>query len=141
MNAWFQHLAVLADQGRISELGSGFRGKGAELEWIDLVLWASGILGVLVSVWLLMKLLAWRDGRGARNSPRALFRRLGKAHGLDRGERRVLRQLARSQRLAHPGRVFLEPDRLEPARLPPQLAARRDTIAALRRRLFGAEAG
>jgi len=137
MSERFFQFIVLADGGRISELGSGFRGKGARLEIGDLVLWGLGLVGVVAVAWLLAKLLAWRDGRGARNSPRALFRGLCKVHSLDRRQRSLLRQLARVHRLAHPAILFVEPQRLYPGENSPVPSSQVDALAVLRQRLFG----
>ncbi|MBX3412311.1 MAG: hypothetical protein KF708_06295 [Pirellulales bacterium] len=78
-----------------------------------------------------------RAGSGRQqNNPRALFRALCRAHGLDHASRRLLDQLARQQRLADPARLFLEPERFEAASLGPALKSQQGRYASLRDRLF-----
>ncbi len=65
-----------------------------------------------------------------------VFRSLCKAHGLDRGSRRLLWQVARCQKLAHPACLFLEPNRFAAANLSPQLRQQAETLKRLETRLF-----
>ena len=76
------------------------------------------------------------NGERQYNNPRALFRALCRAHGLDRASRRLLDQLARQQRLADPARLFLEPERFEPANLGASLKSQQARFTSLRDRLF-----
>ena len=55
------------------------------------------------------------------SSPNRLFRGLCRAHGLAWADRRLLLRLARFQELDNPGRLFLEPERFDPAALDPGL--------------------
>ncbi len=71
------------------------------------------------------------------NNPWALFRSLCKAHGLRRSSRRMLKQLAHWQRLEHPSRLFVEPERFETVNLSPTLQSQTSAIHALRDRIFG----
>lgn len=70
------------------------------------------------------------------NSHGSLFAGLCRLHGLDRGTRRLLKQVARHHRLRYPARVFTEPRWLDPASLPAGLRDESRRVAALRNRLF-----
>jgi hypothetical protein len=80
-----------------------------------------------------------RAARRRGNGPgqQLLFQELCRAHKLDLPARRLLLRLARSQRVAQPARLFLEPERFLADRLGGALRARRTEIEALRERLFG----
>ena len=142
MGLWFDQiewqLMLLAAGPRWRSMGSGFRGRRARLDSSDLITGLVIFAGIVVAVILLSRFMARQDGRKHYNSPRALFRSLAKAHGLDWASRRLLRQVARWQRLAHPARLFLEPSRYDPVNLSPQLRERLGEIHALRDRIFAA---
>ena len=127
---------LLADDARLRILSESFRSDRTRPETGGLVLVLSILACVVLALWIVSRLAARRD-RGHRiNHPNALFAELCKAHGLDRQARQLLQSIARQQRLAHPARLFLEPERLNPTSLTGPLAARRSEIEALRRRLF-----
>ena len=119
-------------------MGRSFRGRRAMLDSNDLSMMLLILTGIVLAVFLLSRFLSRQDRQKSYNSPRALFCSLTKAHELDRKSRRLLRQVARWQRLAHPARLFLEPWRFEPVNLSPPLRKRLDEIQALRDHIFGA---
>ena len=134
----FAWQVLLAAGTRWRSMGGGLRGRRARLDSGDLVIFLAILAGVVLAVYLLSRFLAYKDGRKSFNSPRALFRALAKAHNLDRASRRLLRRVARWQRLAHPARLFLEPTRFDPSNLSPQLRERITEIQTLRDRIFAA---
>lgn len=98
---------------------------------------------VLVLIAVALAVVYWLAGRTGRpgreqryDHPRALFRALCRAHGLDRASRRLLDQLARQQRLSDPARLFLEPERFEAVNLGASLKPRRHQFVALRDHIF-----
>jgi len=94
---------------------------------------AGGMIALLcLAVWLVYR---WQHRR-RQHSHRSLFQGLCRTHGLDRGARRLLRQVARRHHLRQPGRLFTEPKWLNPAELPAALRRRAAEVAALRNRLF-----
>ena len=96
------------------------------------ILAAAGIVPVGALLYLLHRLFhRWRY-----NSHPALFCGLCRLHGLDRGARRLLKQVVEHYRLAQPARLFTEPQWLDPARLRGPLQARAAELTALRERLF-----
>lgn len=128
---------MLADGARWESMGSGFRGRSARLDRDDLISGVLLLVGVCVAIAMLKHMLDRHERRQGYNSPRALFRALCKAHGLDGASRRLLRQMANCQGLQHRSRLFLEPDRFDAGRLSPPLQARAEEVIALRDRLFG----
>lgn len=65
-----------------------------------------------------------------------LFEKLCKAHGLSRSDCRLLRELARHQKLDDPAQLFLEPERFAAACLPMNLWGRTARMNEIRDRLF-----
>jgi len=98
------------------------------------------VLALIAASLVIVYWIAGRTGKPGRepryDHPRALFRALCRAHGLDRASRRLLDQLARQQRLSDPARLFLEPERFEAENLGASLKPRRKQFVALRDRLF-----
>jgi hypothetical protein len=117
-------------------MGSGLRGTHARFDSGDVVIGLLILAGVVLAMVFLSRYLASHDRGRVYNSPRALFRSLCKAHNLDRGSRRLLWQVARWQRLAHPARLFLEANRFDAANLSPQLRQQADLLKQLQTRLF-----
>lgn len=130
-NTW-----LIAQQDRFSGLEDRFGGQGAKLQWGDLYMGLALVVAVGIGLFLLSRLAARQERRRTFNSPRRLFRELCKAHRLTPVERRRLKQIARHQQLTQPARIFLEPERLSPANLSPELKAESQQVAALRKRLF-----
>lgn len=92
--------------------------------------------GLILIFWLIAQALERWEQRGPRNSPWGLFYALGKSHQLRWPELWLLWRLARRQHLADPARLFLEPERLDPAQLTAWPAAEREQFQRLRQRLF-----
>ena len=137
MNILVTRMLLFADRSAIfRDMGSGFREKRESFQPTDLLWWllaAALLAGAFIA---LATILASQDKSRLFNSPRALFNALCKAHRLDRTSRNLLKQLAQSQQLMVPARLFLEAERFDPALLPMPLQSQRDQIAALRDRLF-----
>jgi len=70
---------------------------------------------VLIVFWLLLRLVPWKRMPWSPQGSLGLFWSLCRAHRLSWADRWLLWQIARRQRLRHPARVFLEPERLEPS--------------------------
>jgi hypothetical protein len=92
-------------------------------------------------VWILYWLLTGSDRVRRHNNPRALFRKLCRAHGLGFRDRRLLAQLARHHRLDHPARLFIESARFESAALSPRLCQHVERVSALKEMLFAEPPG
>jgi hypothetical protein len=118
------------------ELGNGFREKREAFAPSDLLWWALAAIFILAAFGVLAKILSSQDKRRLYNSPAALFRELCKAHQLDRGSRVLLKQIAQTQRLSVPARLFLEVERFDAAKFEPSLRTQQAAIEQLRQKLF-----
>jgi hypothetical protein len=136
MTRAIERAVLLADRGMFRDMGSGFRDKKEHLGGFDLLTWVLLVAGVFVLIAFIASIVARRDKRRLYNSPRALFRELCRAHQLDGPSCRLLRRLARRQRLAQPARLFLEPRWFDPADAGPELESQRAELAELCKRLF-----
>ena len=112
---------ILAQQGGYGDLGSKLHGRRARWETSDVLIWTAVAIAIVLGIWMLARLAARQDESRRINNPWALFRSLAKAHGLNRTSRRILKQLAHWQRLEHPGRLFVEPERFETVNVSPGL--------------------
>lgn len=126
---------LLADGEPWHHMGRRFREGGTNLQLSDLLI-LGAILGlVILLLWLLSKYLHNRERR-PYNSPRGLFRELCRAHRLRWSQRWLLWSVAHARGLSPPAMIFLKPQVLSPAHLPPKLAARKEEITQLRAILF-----
>jgi len=132
------HLGLWAERSMLRDMGSGFREKREHFDATDLLFWFLLVIGIFVALAVLARILGRHDKHRLYNSPRALFRSLCRAHELDGAARRLLRQIARSQGLAPPARVFLEPACFEATRTSPELQHRQADINRLAKQLFAA---
>jgi len=98
-------------------------------------------LGIAVAVIAIGATACWLLTRMAHrrryNSQTTLFTGLCAVHGLARGPRGLLRQIAKHHGLRHPAQVFLEPQWLDPARLAGPFRAQAAEIRALSQKLIG----
>ena len=130
-------MLLLADRSQIfRDMGSGFREKRESFEPTDLLWWLLAVAVLMAAFGCLASFLAKRDKRRLFNNPRSLFKALCAAHDLDRTSRNLLKQLAWAQHLETPARLFLEPDRFDPALAGPELAGQTAALGALRKKLF-----
>lgn len=126
-----------ANQEVLNGLSQRFQTGGTEISLLHVALLAVLALGGAGIWWAVGHFGAQREGH-SYYSPRRLFRELCAVHELDWASRRLLRQLARAHRLAHPAQVFVEP-RWFDGQLPPELEAHRVQLAALKAGLFDAD--
>jgi hypothetical protein len=105
-----------------------------------LLIWLGIVVGVLVVMAVVAHIVARRDKGELFNSPWSLFRALCHAHGLKRSERRLLRQIARYQRLGQPAQLFLEPECYNPVNLSPALRSQQAAIDRLRDQILSHDA-
>jgi hypothetical protein len=129
-------LLLLAERNTFRDMGGGFRDKRDNFDPTDLLIWLGIVAGVLIVMAVVAHIVARRDKGELFNSPWSLFRALCHAHGLKRFERRLLRQIARYQRLGQPAQVFLEPECYNPVNLSPGLRSQQTAIDRLRDQIF-----
>ncbi|MCH8045567.1 MAG: hypothetical protein IID44_17795 [Planctomycetes bacterium] len=128
---------ILAQQGGYGDMGSKLHGRRARWETSDMLIASAVMVAIVLGIWMLARIAARQDKGQRMNNPWALFRSLAKVHDLDRPSRRMLKQLAVWQRLEHPGRLFVEPERFETVNLSPDLQSQAPAVLALRNRIFG----
>ncbi|MHC4399693.1 MAG: hypothetical protein ACYTG0_08440 [Planctomycetota bacterium] len=138
MNALVVDCILLAQQAPnpLDNISKEFQGRDARVESGYLVTGLVVLVGIVVAVWFLAKLWERYEGCAPQNSPRKLFFSLCRAHRLRWSEWWLLWRVARDQKLDSPARLFLEPERLDPASLSPFLRLRAPQLAAIRSRLF-----
>lgn len=131
-----QHGLLIAQMDLFRNLGAGFRGRSAQFGASDFLTVIAVLAALGAGMYILSRMLQRQELPQRSNSPRVLFRELCMAHELDRNSRRFLRQIGRYQRLDHLGRLFLEPERFEPANLSPKLRQNQALLQSLRQKLF-----
>ncbi len=136
MNHVLLACVLLAQQDPLQNIAEEFKGREARLEsgYLWTGLWI--LLGIVAALFLLAKLFHLCEKRRPTNSSIRLFLSLCRAHRLRWSERWLLWRVAREQQLKDPGRLFLEPERLDPANLSPVLQLRAARLEGIRSRLF-----
>jgi hypothetical protein len=130
-----QDLALLAQRGRVVNLGERFRPGGSGVDGTNFVVLVVALVAAAVLLSLLARYINTRDQVGQDN-PRRLFGELCRAHGLATPERRLLRQLARWHQISQPAQLFVEPHRFESRELQTAFAEQADLLTALQQKLF-----
>jgi hypothetical protein len=136
VNALLPDSILLAQPSPLENFAREFQGREARLESGYLLTGLLILLSILLAIWLLSRVLERFDGRRPVDSSIMLFLSLCRAHRLRWPEWWLLFRVAREQKLNDPARLFLEPERLEPANLPAALRPRSEQLEGLRRRLF-----
>ncbi len=124
---------------RLKSLGSGMRRRATGMDSMDVVIGFAIVAGVVIAISLVYYFFNRGDRSRRCNSPKELFRSLCQGHELDRASRKLLKNLARYQRLAQPARLFLEPERFDEVNLSPQLRAQAAAVGELQAKLFARE--
>lgn len=124
---------------KFKQMGSELRRRTTEGTGDDLALLAIVATVVPLFVVALYVLVKLQEKHENLKSPKALFRELCRAHGLDRASRNLLAQLALRHDLTDPARLFLEPERFDMARLGPGWQDKVGLLDSLRARLFARE--
>lgn len=136
----YASLGVLLAAGqnfdKFKQMGAELRRRTTDGAGDDFALLAIIATVVPLLVLALMILVKFQEKHENLNSPKGLFRELARAHGLDRAERHLLLELAARHQLTDPARVFLEPERFDPALLTAHNPTRAAQLDALRTRLF-----
>ena len=141
MNHVLLDCVLLAQQSPLDNFAREFQGRETRLNSGYLTTGLVILLGMVLAVWLLSLVLDRYGGRRPVDSSLALFLALCRAHGLRWPEWWLLWQVARDHQLKDPARLFLEPERLDPANLGPVLRLRSEQLEAIRGRLFAGERG
>ena len=139
MTSWMSHMLLLAERDVFRDLGSGFREKKETLSGMDLLLYFVLVAALFAAIGLIAWIVGRRDQHQLFNSPRALFRTLSRAHGLDKSSRRLLQQIAASCKLKQPAELFVSPQHLAAARQATAFVDHRTQIDRLIAKLFFVE--
>jgi hypothetical protein len=136
-----ERLPLLAENEPWSQIASRVRHDSAGIypHLHDWLLPLAVVACAGFAVWLLARQAQRLLRRWLHNHPGQLFGQLCRAHRLDWTQRRLLRRLAKSHGMAHPVRLFLEPERFTSAASNPELQPFLDPLDRLRRKLFCAE--
>lgn len=132
----FNCQVLLAQMQRFDGLRDRFSGPRAKFNVEDALTALGAIIGVAVVLFVISRWHSRYSGRRTYNSASGMFKELCNAHQLDRPARKLLKRVARWQRLSQPGRLFLEPERFEPVNLSPDLQRYSAELFELRSRLF-----
>jgi len=131
-----QTLVLLAEIDRTHQVMQAFRsakdGAASVHASLALAIAAASLAALAATAILIAR--HWQ--RRLASSPYGLFRELCRAHRLNWPQRRLLRQLARSQKLADAGALFLRPECYEIGRLTAEMRPRAEEIRLLRDGLF-----
>jgi hypothetical protein len=136
MNHWLTNHVLMAQANPFKGLSGGFKPGENQQGVGSVIVVLAVILAFLVILGFLARFADRRHKRAPSNSPLLLFIALCRAHRLSWSDRLLLWRVARWHRLKHPGRLFLEPDRLDPANLGPDLRRKGHRLQAIQDRLF-----
>ena len=137
MNRLLYHGIVLAEGSRLEGLSREFRGRRSRFDTQDIVIALMVVAAIAVAIFLVSYYLNLQERRRGSVRPLRLFLSLCQAHRLRWSERWLLWRVSRIQRLRDPARLFIEPQRLQPANLGRSLRARQAQFDDIRGRLFG----
>ena len=127
---------LMAQVNNLDGFVSALRDKKGRMESGEMLAGMLILVAILAAVWVLARILDLNHRKRSYVSPRGLLWSLSRAHRLRWSQWWLLSQIARHQGLSDPARLFLEPERLDPANLGPQFEPRRLQIQVLRARLF-----
>lgn len=102
----------------------------------EFVLFALVLLVIVLAGTRIHAMIEKKEKAGPDDTPKVLFKKLLRSHGLNRNECQLLIQIAQTQQLADPARLFLEPDRLIAAAHSPRFANHKREINHLGLVLF-----
>lgn len=131
--------AILAQggfDGFFRGLTHGMQGQRGEHSALELTLWGllifvSGLAAAGAYYWFVI-----RPRLTKAAAPAALFEKLCQAHRLDEQEAALLRDLVKHHRMGLAARIFLEPERFDPAVLPGSIRSQQSILVDLRNKLF-----
>jgi len=129
---------LLARARDLRGFSEGFRSRSVEDNAFEVFLVAGGLLLACIVLLLVGRYLRRFENLKSYDSPPELFRELCRAHGLNWSSRRLLKRLAAEWELPSPALLFVEPERFNATRLPPNWRGDAARLENLRERLFEA---
>ena len=136
MNSTLLVTNLLAQYSRWQRLGDRLHRNRGRMDFIEMLPYLIGLVVLCAGIAAVVAYLKYNDFSKPCNDPNRLFRELCRAHGLDRGSRKLLQQLAMQTGLVQPAEVFLTPAVFEVNQLPEQLQRERERVMELRGQLF-----
>jgi hypothetical protein len=132
----YKLFVVVEEEDRMQELLRGLRNSATKSAVDDAIYGLLMLIIAALLILLLAVLVNMRQRASGRDSPKALFLSLCRAHRLKWRERWLLWRLARLGHIKDPARLFLEPHRFRSTRLPTALRGRAAELRTIRDRLF-----
>ncbi len=136
MNLPMLHWALFAQVSKWSRLGDGLHRSRGRIDLADLIPLAIALVIVAITCACIVVIKKRNDFSKPCNDSQKLFRELSKAHHLNRGNQRLLRELAEAFQLDQPVEVFLQPALFEACHLPQHMQSERDRLTELQQKLF-----
>jgi len=136
MNINIFSATLLAQFSRWERLGDGLHRSRGRMDLSDALPYVIGIAILAAIVTAVVMYVKRNDLSKGGYNPQKLFRELSQAHGLDRGSRKVLRQLGETFGFTQPAEVFVTPAAFDPEQLPDELRSKEAKIRELHERLF-----
>jgi hypothetical protein len=133
----YHRAMLLAQGGGLEDFARGLKGNRFRFDSENIAAALLAVAGIALAVWILWYLVRLQERLGGRPRPWRLFLSLCRAHRLRWGQRWLLWRVARVEDLRDPACLFLEPERLEAARLGPAFAGRQPELSRIRDCLFG----
>ncbi len=129
-------LILLGQYSRWERLGDGLHRSTGKMEIMDL-LPLLAVIAVLVAIAIVAVVMyKRRDFSKPCDDAQKLFRQLCAVHGVNRGNKRLLLQMAAALNLASPATLFVMPSAFRSSALPNQLRPEHDRIKELAEKLF-----
>ena len=127
---------LLVGEERLEYLTRGFRERPTQVDFSQVMLGVAVLIAFVVMLWILSRWVDYRKARGPSNSRLGLFFSLCRAHELKWSEWLLLWRVSRRHRLRDPARVFIEPERLDPAGLGRRFRSRKPQLEKLSNQLY-----
>jgi len=125
---------LAADTNYFFHLRNPFRNVTSQQIWQGSLVLIGVVLAAALCSWLALRWLQYE--RKNRHSPWRLFRELCAAHGLNPGERSLLKRLASDRQLPHPAALFVDPSLWNWQELGSEWQQHAERLRGLRERLF-----
>jgi hypothetical protein len=116
----YRHAMLLAQGGGLDDFARGLRENRFRFDSENIAAALLTVAGIALAVWILWYLVRLYERRQGRPRPG-----------------RLLWRVARAEKLRDPACLFLEPERLEAARLGPAFAGRQSELSLILDCLFG----
>lgn len=132
----FEPWPLLARTHDLRSMSEGFRSVGIEDKAVETMLVTGGLVVLCLTLVFIERYFRRFERLKSYDSRPELFRELCRVHRLDWSSRRLLRRLAAEWEMTSPALLFVEPERFNAARLPPDWQPSANQLERIRQRLF-----